>query len=561
MSDLKKMISDFVQTNYSEISNKEKNLLNKVALVKILRLDYYKNRYNTVSIATFNKKDYFCTTNSYDLISSSNIDAKMHMDNGSYSLDSEDYDSMKEIIISHDIFNRITKFKDIIHQSTSQKEYVDVLSQEHIKDPDFIPTIFSFSFLFKDFNYNFFDDSIKALLNKENITDIISENLKKEVYLTSQIDWKNLNSDTINNFKRKWNDNHHSRIDSIEKGYKKLSNIQKYEKKYNKKIKSIIEYISQEKVFLFKPVNIQDVSFHYYEISNNNEDAGWNEGKKFFLKQDLEFDEHILNKHGIDKSEIYKIDFNNTIDYQEMKNLIRPYIINYDNELNNSFKGAFYGLDYIDSAIKGNICERSYIIAKYHNETVGMISFRSEENINQSVVKNIEYVCVKDSFRGTGLASVLYQKLANIFIDNNKILINSMYSKQGSIKLPRLKEEIRNKNPSFLFIDKDIGKNQDNQDFNRIFLREFNNYFIDKILYIERKKEFHLNDCVSFLNNFYRTTVEQAKSDFDNINANEYRLYSRDKISESMEKLQCEIEKINLNSHLNSSSKNVKPKI
>ena len=110
MSDLKKMISDFIENNYSKISKKEKEILNTVSFLTILNQDYYKNRYHTSSIITFNKKNYFFLTNKYDLQSSSDINAKIHMDKYSYTPEYEDYNSMKEIIVNSEVYKRINEF-------------------------------------------------------------------------------------------------------------------------------------------------------------------------------------------------------------------------------------------------------------------------------------------------------------------------------------------------------------------------------------------------------------------------------------------------------------------
>lgn len=562
MSDLKNIISDFVEKTYYDSTPKEKEILKKISFLEILNTDYYQKRYSTVSIASFNKKSYCFLTNDYHLHSSSDINAKVHEEDHHYSVDSDDYNLMKEIIVRSEVFEKLKKFEHIVMCNQKFHQYVTAIENEQRQDPDFLTFIFSYSFLFKDFTYNFFNDHVKTILNNSGLSSFYCNTTKTEVYLDSSINLSKLDINSVQKFIDQWNDCHEKRVKSLNEGLRKISDVQKYKKKLNNKIDNIFDHIAKEKPFLFKPLNTDEISFSYYEIEGCEEKAGWDNGMKFRLRNKMEFDPESLNKHGIQKSEIYDLNLNNIHDYHEMQKILKPFIINYENELTGLFKGAFYGLDYIDSAVKGNTSDRYYIVAQYHNETVGMISFRSdkEENENISTIKHMEYVCVKDTFRGTGLTHTLYQKLASLFTDNNKILFNSMYSKQGAVKLPKLKDKIRKNNPGFLFIDKDLGNFDKNSVYERIFLREFNEHLINKISYIDRKNQIKLSSLTPILNNFYNSSIKETREQFKTLDKSEHFSYCNSKITELMDKLNHEIEKASIEQHVKQTLKNKSPK-
>ena len=64
--------------------------------------------------------------------------------------------------------------------------------------------------------------------------------------------------------------------------------------KYSKEITQIMDFIKNEKPFLFKNANIDNVEFSFYEVKGDNENVMY---KNFILEENYSIDEQIMKKH------------------------------------------------------------------------------------------------------------------------------------------------------------------------------------------------------------------------------------------------------------------------
>ena len=268
-----------------------------------------------------------------------------------------------------------------------------------------------------------------------------------------------------------------------------------------------MDFIKNEKPFLFKNANIDNVEFSFYEVKGDNENVMY---KNFILEENYSIDEQIMKKHNISISEVYSLKPDEG-SYKNIKDYVLEFVTRKDNDISENMRSKFYGLDFLNERSLGaSIQNKTIILARANDETVGFISFKSLPDDNKSILKKIEYVCVKDNFRGSGLAEELYTKMCGVLYDNGNILANTSYTEQGKSKLPRLKERVRQKFPDFLMIDTDMGNDSHlskNEKEIASFKQDVNSDFISRLEYLLTDSANRLDNKSEMLKKLYKDTI------------------------------------------------------
>lgn len=451
MVNLKDAINQFIEQKFINLSDADKILLSNISLKKVFSLPYYKNTYYISSIAIKDNHHSSFLLNEY--ATGSRIIDRALFDVNNNTPDRNDFFSINKYLIDKNVFSRINTFIEINKSSHNDiYNYVDKIIEAQKGDNEFLNTLYSFQYLIPKYDTLFFNNDVKKLLEFNGVKDINST-LCKNTFSTFNED----NTYYWDNIKEQWKGKEKERQTSLHKTIEITDDINTYYDKYNNEVQQVLNYLKMQREHLFKATNEQDIKFSYYETTGNYK----NDVYEFKLQDKLNISEEILNNNNITVSDLYQIK-NDHNSPKSFKKSILEYLMKKDDDLSPHIKSQFYGLDFLnpESMLDGPYA-KSYILAKVNNDVVGFISFKSTDSEGLSTIKTIEYVCVKENFRGTGLSEKLYDKLASILDANGNILTNSHYTEQGRVKLPRLKQRIREKYPNFLMIDTDLGYSED----------------------------------------------------------------------------------------------------
>lgn len=508
MSYLKELITSYTSKNMLDIQENEKKLIELLALKKIFSQSYYKDTYYATSIAIDENNEPYFSTNKYDL-------PPQPINQNFYSLhdnEAEYYgvENIKKYLVEPAVFSRINLFIDIAKDNANDiQKYAENLIKAHKGDSEFLNTVNSFEYLIPNFEL-FFNKNVGDIFRNNNI-DRLESSLSKNVFYFSSNSMSFFNSTkpklNIDELNASWIYESAKRNESIEKSLSYFENLNDYYNKYSKEITQIMDFIKNEKPFLFKNANIDNVEFSFYEVKGDNENVMY---KNFILEENYSIDEQIMKKHNISISEVYSLKPDEG-SYKNIKDYVLEFVTRKDNDISENMRSKFYGLDFLNERSLGaSIQNKTIILARANDETVGFISFKSLPDDNKSILKKIEYVCVKDNFRGSGLAEELYTKMCGVLYDNGNILANTSYTEQGKSKLPRLKERVRQKFPDFLMIDTDMGNDSHlskNEKEIASFKQDVNSDFISRLEYLLTDSANRLDNKSEMLKKLYKDTI------------------------------------------------------
>lgn len=535
MPTLKNIILDSINKNFPDETESEKSLFYALSMKKVLSAEYYDNRYYTASVAYMDDNNYTLHTNEYNDIGPSMQCRAIH------SNDKDDYDNeyyvsdAQHYLLDKKVIERLETFQNIVRNSPTIYEYVDNLIYTQNNDPHFLPTINSYNYLFKDFDKFLLNDDVKDLLEKNKLKAIDSKLCKNTTYFSSFFSSKKDNKERNEEWKEQA-ENRYSIINDSKSLYKPIDNFYlMHEENLNRIFKDVYNL----KPFLKEKPSEQKIDLFYIEIKGDNSEQSGYTMRDFNLERNFAIDEELLIKNNINIAPVYGL----TVDVKAQKNSYNnieedeslKFFINHDNELNPHIHPKFFGLDYVyKKCFKAYSSNTSYIIAKVHDETVGFISFNSLDDNNKSVMKSIQNICIKDTFRGNGLAYKFYDTLANIFEEQGNILTNSMYSSEGKEKLPKLKQRVCEKHPDFLMINCGIDFLERSEEEQKKYdsIHAFNNDFVPRMDALEKKlpKEFYNNR--EMIKNKYRESVEYISNNY-----NSFKKYSSELYDYSVEQI------------------------
>lgn len=501
MSDLKELIKNYTLENMGYIPENERKLVELLALKKIFSEPYYKNDYYATSIAIdINGESYF-STNEYHLLSK--FIGKRH-----YSLhdDEPEYygvDDIKKHLIDSSISSRLEIFIDIVKNNPDNIEkYVDNLTKAYKGDNEFLNVIHSFNYLIPNYEL-FFNEDIKKIF-KFDVSEITSS-LCKNTFSFSIFNDPQNEQDFVDKVNNVWKSQAHLREKAL--SLPLFEDISSYYNKYDNDVGKIIKYIKNIKPFIFKEAEISDVKFYFYEVKSDTKSFL---SKEFLLERDFCISEEIMKKHDIHMSNVYSFK-EEPQSYKMIKDFVFEYLTRKNNDISENISCKFFGLDFLDEkSLEASTNNKMVILAQANDDIVGYISFKSTGNNKKSLLKKIEYVCVKNNFRGSGLTEELYTKMCGILNDNNNILSNSMYTQQGKYKLPRLKERVRKKFPDFLMIDTDMGNDSHlskNEKEIASFKQDVNSDFISRLEYLLTDSANRLDNKSEMLKKLYKDTI------------------------------------------------------
>lgn len=176
--------------------------------------------------------------------------------------------------------------------------------------------------------------------------------------------------------------------------------------------------------------------------------------------------------------------------------LENPFEINRENLFSNALQGLVYiNKETLQTNRSGENMDYSFIVAKTkRNETAGVISLAKYKDSNK--VYKISDISIKNNFRNKGVASHLYKKIAEFCIFNELVLTNKIYSKEGEQYLPKMKQKIKDNNPDFMLIDRNLSGVYDEIESTKLF-EEYHKRVLRHISEKDRKNGFDFKAAVS----------------------------------------------------------------
>jgi len=518
---------------FPDYPRNNKLIIASLALKNIFNQPYYKDTYTPSCVAISKHGEGVFVTNYCDDVGQYVIERLVHsFDENEYAYPFYDWfendDFCKNFIVNDDIFKICTQFKDILLEANSIHEYAEMLVDAQFANPQFIPTLYSFSYLFSEnnaFSRNslFFSDDIKTYFKDyKNFHTINSEIFKNSIYTYSSY---HILSTDPKTFEHNWKNDKEKRLNEFNLYFNKVETFNQYiqNNDYEKQVYAVCDKVLQQRHFLDKCPDLSDIQYYYYEIKKIPENAPYYR-LNFLLEEspDFLFKEQYLSEHKINIAP-----FCNSIQDSEehdLKDKVTDFLFDYENTIK-PLPAVFYGIPFLKEGLQCHSEKQYYIVAKQHNDTIGYLSFTSPSDSH--VLKSISYVVVKDSHRQLGLATGLYEKAIELF-DNNFIMTNSSYTEKSEKYLLQVKEHLKKKYP-LLIIERDELHGQPNASFTK----ELNDRFVHTLASFEKNEPELVKNNLDKIVEFYKKIVNE----YDGNNFNYY-----DYIKDSLEQLSVSLE-------------------
>ena len=361
---------------------------------------------------------------------------------------------------------------------------------------------------------NLADNNISALFDlKVNFPDIFSadrqpliEHLEQTIKVDSNYSEEYLTNlsfcvdGEINSFNGKklkhdnFSDSRKLFLQSYIKEMKKVKNVNTLLQQNKEKIDLLMNVI-ENKYDLFNHKvtrdNLKDIDFYFVKtdtfLSSNNF-----ENKKDFNPIECNCD--------------YKTDGFLSINENDFKEFVlsSPAELSW---LNRDLSSSIEGLVYVkENDLKASSdYDQCFIIAKNkQKETVGLLKINKLKS--QNLCYNISEISIKNNYRKIGLAKMFYEKLAELSINNNLIIFNRKYSKEGKKYLPKMKQGICDKYSNFMLINTDFGEVYENEKLNED-IKMFNVFIEQDIKNIDKNKKVPLKKIKSI----YDESIKRIK--------------------------------------------------
>lgn len=350
-----------------------------------------------------------------------------------------------------EIFNiSASTFKD--HTSLSTFDKISILNHLVYKDGKTV------SISRKDENLEqrvdvLFNDELNKIENKS-VKELVLSNDKDKAY-----HYLNLHFNFVKNIL----------IDGLQNNFNDINYLYN---KHKEKVDNIIDQIYNEKPYLIEKPNINDISLFVYELQADDKISMFRRSL-FEDPNNYSISDSTLQKYNIEK--IFK-ELNP--DSYKNETILRDFCFEQQNELFYEYQNEFYGLPFISRSQTESGHEHStYIIAKKNDDVIGLLAFSSQKD--SEILKNFNYINIKNNYRGSGLFKKFYNLLADLSLDENFIVSNSHYTELGAKKLPTFKENLYKEKPEFVMIDKDFGHLRQTDTYD--YLGKFNEDLINLI--------------------------------------------------------------------------------
>jgi hypothetical protein len=264
--------------------------------------------------------------------------------------------------------------------------------------------------------------------------------------------------------------------------------LQSYVKEM-KKVKNVNALLQQNKEKITPLMNVIENKYDFFNNTITRDNL--NDIDFYFVKTDTfpSFNSFEDKKH-FDPTEC-KNDYNTNGFLNIKENDFKEFVLNSPAELswlNRDLSNSIEGLIYIkENELKASSdYDQCFIVAKnQQKETVGLLKINKLKS--QKKCYNISEISIKHNYRNIGLAKMFYEKLAELSINNDLIIFNRRYSKEGKKYLPKMKQNICDKHSDFMLVNTDFGEVYENEKLNED-IKMFNVFIEQDIKNLDQKK-------------------------------------------------------------------------
>jgi hypothetical protein len=209
-----------------------------------------------------------------------------------------------------------------------------------------------------------------------------------------------------------------------------------------------------------------------------------------------QFKEKNINFEIVDKKVIYervpKESFCTTLEKNNLLSIFNDY------EIDIIAKGLhFLNNENIESDKSFN---KTYILLKDHDQVIGVTTLT-----HKGATTAIKNTGISDPYKQTGLLKELYQEIANYSIRNKKIITSQVYTAEGRKYIPKVKNDIINKNTNAFFLRGELegqtSQNKITQEINFDIISTLEKIDIDiDVDFLKKQYEIHLNVAIGKIN-------------------------------------------------------------
>lgn len=484
-------IQNIIANNFEYMSDKDKDVLEKISIKKILNLPYYKDFY---------KNSYLTIQEDSAILSFFNDDLNSLTRDKFYDFN-PDFLIATDIILNEDKIMTCNQIVELFNNSGDAKDYFWGLKNLYDKDENFKNNIEDIKVFYENYETDILIEEFLSFNKKIINSEDRSEEYKNRVIEEIERQFLDSLNFQFENRKERVPEN----INKLQQTFiKEIDFFKKYEKEFS----FISDQIKKDKPFLFEVANLDNIKYELIEFNPSKKDRKFRDVEYFVKDESSIFKEKILSKYNISRLLLEKEEES----YYSYSDILYSHFKNHDNEINSNVSPSLYGLKYINE----HNFERSegrcvFITASKNDEVIGMVAFSSGENLISGIHNSI-VSSVKHNYRGLGLSTLLYDKTAKIFNDLGLTFVNTFYTDEGNKKLKNKKTALNNTYKDCFFLDTDINAFLD--------IRNGSTYedFSKRFLYVIKE----LNDqglakgnSAIFKNSYFKS-VEKIKNEIEN---------------------------------------------
>lgn len=218
------------------------------------------------------------------------------------------------------------------------------------------------------------------------------------------------------------------------------------------------------------------------------------------------------------------------VDIIENNNLKRSLLDNfYELERNIPLKDL--GIDFLKNALnlhQGKSNSYFIFLISEDKELLGGISY---SNQNDSIINNIDYTFSNIKYRGLGVATKLYEILAQETIMKNHIICNAFYTDNGKSFIPRIKEKLSIQHKNLISLDLDYSPKNEEPSSYEYIISDFNSEYKKMILEIEEEQS------EADKKNLLQCIIEDYQKSLSLIKSKNNECYISDIVEQSLENI------------------------
>lgn len=435
---LRKNISQIIEKNNIKPNGIKESDLISLALYKTFRKEYFSNNYKNTFIVKDVDDNLWLTTGFMSEIDVYGLSGVVSSPDKELDFDSQYvFDEGFHKYLNGDDFKSIQNIYNVFSKSKSIDEISNKITEIYEYNMDSL-------YLFKSlFHYEVANSDLYQNIMKDIVLDSdTSEKYKLNIpcSVKGELKKKLFSGEILNN------DNFISKQEEFVNKFENKTSFKNLDILFNNN-KQQIDFIIKELDNLHPELNKKDknIDLDFYIIETKGYSG--NSYSSHFLQAENKEKKLIKNLNGF--KDFYKED-KSFIDF------IYENPFNFS-DYNRSKTNLIEGLEYLtDDLLKPfNYSSQVFLIAKTKKgETVGMLSL--DKKGEHKYLHKITGVSVKNSFRNQGVAEILYNKLAEVSINNNLIIHNNNYSPTGAKYLPKMKLRVLENNPNFVLIDEKL---------------------------------------------------------------------------------------------------------